>query len=968
MKKIFSLLFVIMLTSMAASAARDWKYDANAYSNHAVVYAVLQDDSGTLYNDVYTGVTVGAFIDGECRASAEYSSTGSNNIPYVFTLRIGVNPDEGNKTVTFAVNMSGTEYTFTETLNVTGNDVTVGTPSKPYTLTFIPATSLSIESFSVDVNGTVNLREKLVPDPANAMLPDNISYDFANSKSYINVENDILTGLSPNTDGAYLGISFMVGSSKVSTDASVIVNKPITGLSLNPDYADGFTVNVYDDKTLYDNLAKAAIITPADATEQLVWEPSDKNAFERIETNRYSPKLPGTYTMTATAKCGSTVTVKVIVRQPVEKYAVKFYTITVALGDEVTQYLPHTFTLYPENATDPMSGLSYSVASGEDVLNQGDDGKITAIGVGEATIHVKHVDLVDPFSITVNVIKVPQASDISIGRDPLAIEVAEDALGQADVTQDLKDNMKFGDYAWDNFTWADTNAEGEKVLQINSEASTSSITVIALKYGSTRFEGTMTYTISGFGEDGAFTDEITKEVKIGFAVNIVQALTAISINPVTIGMEESGNIFEISTTPEGYLLSDNVEFNIPYSEAKEPIFSLERIDGTNKWKITPNFVGKGEFTVGIRGTNFYQTTDAIVSQKLIYKEGWYWVSMYAGKVDATYFDKYFYEVQEFRSQTALSYNDSEYGFFGTLEALDGTSSYKMNIKAGQNIEFLIPTVDLYNLGTKEYTVNAGWYWLNNPYCLDHAFSDIFAGVKLNDNSRIVTQNGFMVYTNGEWQGSIKRVKAGEGILVYNAGTQNATISLDTEISVPKYSEEEGTTAFDVYSEKACWDYDANKFADNMTIIATIPGAEAGRYEIGAYIGGECRGEGVLSGSRHFITVHGETGEQVTFRIFDRATGEYIDAENVTNFAAMEGTMAKPLAIKAEISGIENVDGGDIDIILDGDSITVNGVAEDAVKVYNIAGQQVKAENLEAGVYIVKINTTGGVITRKVVVK
>ena len=61
-----------------------------------------------------------------------------------------------------------------------------------------------------------------------------------------------------------------------------------------------------------------------------------------------------------------------------------------------------------------------------------------------------------------------------------------------------------------------------------------------------------------------------------------------------------------------------------------------------------------------------------------------------------------------------------------------------------------------------------------------------------------------------------------------------------------------------------WKYDAGAFADNMAVVARIEGLEnPENYSIGAFVNGECRGEGsVVSNGRMMISVAGTAGEKV----------------------------------------------------------------------------------------------------------
>ena len=100
-------------------------------------------------------------------------------------------------------------------------------------------------------------------------------------------------------------------------------------------------------------------------------------------------------------------------------------------------------------------------------------------------------------------------------------------------------------------------------------------------------------------------------------------------------------------------------------------------------------------------------------------------------------------------------------------------------------------------------------------------------------------------------------------------------------------------------------YNPRRFADNMTIIASLPeGMDSERYTVVPFVGDECRGESKRVNDRYFITVHGQKGDQVSFRVFDNQTGEYEKALNEMPFSMMAGSMKAPLILNASMSSVE----------------------------------------------------------------
>ncbi|MGM9708005.1 MAG: T9SS type A sorting domain-containing protein [Prevotella sp.] len=996
MKKAISIFTLCLLAVLQMSAQRDWTpltNDDGSVTAETVVYATLQDASG---NQVAPGkdvtVTLGAFIGDECRAVATPVAKTSNDgsTTYIYTLRVAVKDGENNQTVNFVLKCIGsygnnlTEYTLAETVTVNASDGTINYPSDPFVIHYTPAKSVSLpETITINKGDKVTLTDELILTPEDANLPDEITWDYGNSTAFINVENGVLEGLKV-TSGAYLSMNaFCTTAGDQSAYTTVVVNQPITGLELSEDYPDGtITVNINDGATLTQMLSDIVTVTPEDATEQVTWIPSDKEAIiEQAEetTSRvlWVPSKVGTYTMTATCEAGAKVNVTVIIRKPVEELTTNYDAITVALGDEVKQYLPYTFQYSPTDATDPMSDISYSVAEPVDgespVLQTNDDGTITAIAEGETTVYISHSDIPNGvISLTVQVIKLPTAEDFSVSMDPLAIEVPQDQITTFDITEILKGNIKTGPYNWTDLTWAENPGEGDAILSITNGGVTASDKYLTQAYGSTRFEGTMTNQVCGFDGKGSFTPVKEHVFTIGFGVNIIEGLSSISFETIAIGCEDTYQL-TITTVPAGYPLED-VKFDIPTliddtNQEASPLFTLTRVEGTNTWTLDPMLVGEGELTATVG--DYDDTQSVKITQHINAEAGWNWVSLYAGQVYEGVMSKYLDNAQEIRSQEALVYNDPVYGFFGALQSLDGTSCYKIDVKDDLTLDYLVDNTSLYTNTATYVTLRPGWNWFNNPCCKSHLFLEVFGKVmSLPAGSQVVAQNGFMTFAEEEgtpsWQGTLESLNAGQGYLIYNAGESDAQFSINPDRNLSVYEPTAGAKAFD-NTLRPNLTYNYRQYADNMTIIARLSEkVEDGQYTVWAFVGDECRGEGKMINGRFFITVNGKNREAVSFKLFDTTTGEFVPLDETVSFTKTLGTYAQPLMFNGAVTGIRDITGTDgLSIRVSGNSIVAEGAKD--VKVFSTNGQMVSQTNLTAGTYIVKVTTANGVVTKKMVV-
>lgn len=675
--------------------------------------------------------------------------------------------------------------------------------------------------------------------------------------------------------------------------------------------------------------------------------------------------------MTATAPGVDPVTVTVKIIQPVERMTPNYDEIRLRVGDELTQYLPHTYTIYPENATDKEAGISYGISSEDGILQRNDDGTIKAVNSGSTTVWVYHKDIPNgPISLSVYVIDFPSKESLAVKNDPFSVTLADYELSKVDIYQRLVDNIE--NTGTINFPHELDFAEdtaGEGILTLYTDGDGKVNEVLAKQYGSTAVKWTYNRNAMGFNEDGSFNADKEYNFSVGFKLNIVEGLADVWLDWLQMDVNDTEAVIVIKTRPENFLLDEKqLTWRIPpYSDTDDtPVLEIgERIEGKNEWKVTANRLGN--YNVGISYGQIVQEGSVEIGQRLLLGEGWSWISLFANKVGQDLFYKYFYDAQEVRSQYMLVYNDPEYGFFGDLKELTTAEAYKVCVKDGAHFDMFLYDGGVYDYNTgRDINLMPGWTWVSNPYCFDHDLQVALGKATFANDSRIVSKNdGFATFQDGQWVGTLTRFNAGEGYLVYNAAAENAFVSFAAEGVIPK-AEPRSVASARRAAEQSVWSYDGSRFADNMSVICQpTTELEADRYTIGAFVGDECRGEGRMINGRFFVTVHGEMGEKVSFRLYDALTGEYFVLDDAVDFASTVGTYQRPMALNTPtLTGIDSVTGDQgVAVYLDGGRVVVAGVAAESVEVYNASGMRVAAEGLGTGVYVVRVKTASGTITR-----
>lgn len=584
---------------------------------------------------------------------------------------------------------------------------------------------------------------------------------------------------------------------------------------------------------------------------------------------------------------------------------------------------------------------------------------------------VYHKDIPNgPISLSVYVIDFPSKESLAVKNDPFSVTLADYELSKVDIYQRLVGNIE--NTGTINFPHELDFAEdtaGEGILTLYTDGDGKVNEVLAKQYGSTAVKWTYNRTAMGFNEDGSFNADKEYNFSVGFKLNIVEGLADVWLDRLQMDVNDTEAVMVIKTRPENFLLDEKqLTWRIPpYSDTDDtPVLEIgDRIEGKNEWKVTANRLGN--YNVGISYGQIVQEGSVEIGQRLLLGEGWSWISLFANKVGQDIFYKYFYDAQEVRSQYMLVYNDPEYGFFGDLMELTTAEAYKICVKDGAHFDMFLYDGGVYNYNTgRDINLMPGWTWVSNPYCFDHDLQVALGKATFANDSRIVSKNdGFATFQDGQWVGTLTRFNAGEGYLVYNAAAENAFVSFAAEGVIPK-AEPRSVASARRAAEQSVWSYDGSRFADNMSVICQpTTELEADRYTIGAFVGDECRGEGRMINGRFFVTVHGEMGEKVSFRLYDALTGEYFVLDDAVDFASTVGTYQRPMALNTPtLTGIDSVTGDQgVAVYLDGGRVVVAGVAAESVEVYNASGMRVAAEGLGTGVYVVRVKTASGTITR-----
>ena len=344
-----------------------------------------------------------------------------------------------------------------------------------------------------------------------------------------------------------------------------------------------------------------------------------------------------------------------------------------------------------------------------------------------------------------------------------------------------------------------------------------------------------------------------------------------------------------------------------------------------------------------------------VMEKLILESGWSWISLTSAMFAPEAIKDGFVEA---RSRTDLVFNDVKWGPFGSLTMFDQTQAYK--IKMQDDIEPVTVYATLEGIMNYDGAIESkefikGWNWVSYPYEYRYPVEDIFNAANFAEGDIILSKNdGFVTLTDGAWVGTLSDLLPNEGYMIYTANAFTCEMPNRFSLEQGEFEASAGTEipapAGVAARERSVWVYDGSRFANSMAVIAKVDVEECEDYTIGAFVEDECRGEGRFINGLAFISVAGEADENVTFRLYNKVSGEFIDLDRELQFSGMAGSVKAPVTMGT----IEGTTG-----IVDINSIDSNNIEA----IYDISGR--KVEQMTEGIYVIKVREGDKIVTKKV---
>lgn len=911
-------------------------------------------------------------------------------------MRVKGDQADNGKAISFRLFVYGDEYELTgpnPLVYSNGTDAT-GTLSNLFKLTFVSPRYYKFTGgpINVKVGEEVDMLKYIQFEPENANKPINFKWNYGNNPGYFEVKDYKLKGLKPIREAWF---SANAETMKPLEPGSIRVNviQPATSITLKDEYKNGITVEIGDTAVLNTALRTCYTVNPANCNEELEWTSSDPAALvSTMETNsqgiqekKFTPVKPGVFTMTLKGENAS-IQLKVTVHKGVTGIDQTFGNfIYINVGESLKNILPLTYKVMPEDATD--KSVTYTIDnrnSNTPVLEER-NGEIVGVNPGEASIIVKSKDnpyLNNPVHLVVYVNKA--VNSLTFKKDELSFIKPQNDGDKADYFDEVKANIVFSP------NWPQWNGDKQTNISIKSDNQD----VLSLDYNF--YEpleralpsqlGTANVTVNYSTPHTIIQDGVLKNtmnsLNGSFKVNVVEGLSRFTIENVVTGL---GKPVEVKIVPEPStakidpsLIKVTVGWN-PQFEYENPgeswkIATIASASEDNlTWTLNPLALGHGIINVSYGNNENMGMGEFTIGQSYIQKEGWKWSTFLNTLESGTMNEKFGENVQEIRSEGELMYNDPKYGYFGDLTMLFSEECYKVRIQDGKSVDFIVEIGSVSTSGG-ERNYHSKWNWM--PYTSQltltpNEYFRIDGGTFVNGDRIVSKDEGFAEFTDGKWSGTLAAMRPGEGYMFYNASNETKLVSYNGDKNFEQRTQGAGVKAAFVKSK--VWTYNSAPFADNMTIVADLGSKYAtSNYTVGAFVGGECRGEGRMVDGKCFITVHADKDEVISFLVHDDMTDEVRTVNERLAFSEMAGSVQRP--VRMTLGATTSIDEATIDrsgIAVVNGQISIQGLDVASVLVVNPTGavvlrNQTNISHLPSGAYIVKVKTTDGkTITKKI---
>jgi len=321
-------------------------------------------------------------------------------------------------------------------------------------------------------------------------------------------------------------------------------------------------------------------------------------------------------------------------------------------------------------------------------------------------------------------------------------------------------------------------------------------------------------------------------------------------------------------------------------------------------------------------------------------EGWNWTS----HILATPISRHDLsaKAQRIVGSDREAYRDARLGLTGTLTQLEAGRLYKVQMTGADTYSADSELCD----ARMPIALKPGWNWIGYTANGAQTLTDALSGNLIDAGDVVMGQDGYSTYRNGRWNGTLTTLETGKGYLYKTQKTKTLRFN---EPAVAVRLNRARHSSLTPHRSPFKRLYPNQMGVTARLTIAGEPVADADRFTVQAYAADGQRGEGQWIDGLVWLSVYGNGGEPITYRVVDRLDGAVYSAAQTTDFRSdLLGSIDEPVALDivpgAQTQGIgaEGMAGAT--------PVSVEGY-------YSLSGVALgrRAVSLPAGVYMVRLS-------------
>ena len=291
-------------------------------------------------------------------------------------------------------------------------------------------------------------------------------------------------------------------------------------------------------------------------------------------------------------------------------------------------------------------------------------------------------------------------------------------------------------------------------------------------------------------------------------------------------------------------------------------------------------------------------------------------------------------------------------------------------------------------------LTTGWTWIGYPVNDTLEINEALTDLEAYEGDRFKAMDCYAEYHTGTgWVGSLTTLYPGQGYMYHNMSNNAKSFIYHTNDTTSTKQGRGGN----ITTKDNFWQPNIHKYPSNMNVTSVIMlndcEQRAEHLEIGAFCDGECRGSArpiyVEELDRYitFMTIYGENGDEITFRLYDALNNEIVSdyADNTLIFSSDAIVGSSTEVFEIEYNNIANASENSLNIGIypnpghTGEGVLiVTNTANSKAEVYNAIGTKVfesvfnDEERLscftQPGVYFIRVLTDEGEAYKKIVIE